>query len=476
MAAGVMVDAAPMSPVFLSLSLVCALGQAPESLPVERPFQARLSFLATDDDVDTAGSSTQWNAALDAHTSELTSGLRAEAALSFFVSSSGTGRGASFTDNGSAIRLRYRPSHWTAEEGLALGVYPLSSVRLYLGSSYPVTWGREVFPRRVGGEPALELRLTRRQWGAFAALKSAAVNEEFNGESRHYAVLAGGFVDVLPQLRLEAEGLYGNLGAVPSTVGGDGAPPMHMRGGSLRALWHQGPPIGGNVDLSLYRGDPAFFEQSFTVETYAPGFAASASLEGSLASQDLRSPESTTPRTSTQQSRAAALDVRVRKDFLRLFGLAYYRTPGFIQLGVPGFPPNQAFGRDSELQSEVTGSLGVDYHFERWGLTPGLLTRLSLPASFLQSGFGAPAQFSRLLLLGPNQLRMLPNGEDRRAALTLKATVRWDLGAVAGVVAEFAYVNDPNKTEFVDDDDGVAMPVFKEASTYGATVMLQARY
>ncbi|NVJ23128.1 MULTISPECIES: hypothetical protein [Myxococcus] len=58
----------------------------------------------------------------------------------------------------------------------------------------------------------------------------------------------------------------------------------------------------------------------------------------------------------------------------------------------------------------------------------------------------------------------------------MKATVRWDLGTVAGVVAEFAYVNDPNKTEFVDDDTGVAVPVFKDANTYGATVMLQARY
>ncbi len=80
------------------------------------------------------------------------------------------------------------------------------------------------------------------------------------------------------------------------------------------------------------------------------------------------------------------------------------------------------------------------------------------------------------MLVGPNQLRILPTGEDRRAALTLKATVRWDLGTVAGVVAEFAYVNDPNKTEFVDDDTGVAVPVFKDANTYGATVMLQARY
>ncbi|NVJ23127.1 MULTISPECIES: hypothetical protein [Myxococcus] len=78
-----------------------------------------------------------------------------------------------------------------------------------------------------------------------------------------------------------------------------------MRGVSLRALWHQGPSIGGNVDLSLYRGDPAFFERSFTVETYAPGFAASASLEGSLVSQDLESAEAMPPRKSTQQARAA---------------------------------------------------------------------------------------------------------------------------------------------------------------------------
>lgn len=471
-----MVDAAPMSPVLLSLPLLFALGQSPESPPVEPSLRARLSFLATDDDVDTSGSYTQWNAALDAHTSELTSGLRAEAALSFFLSVSGPGRGATLVDNGSAFRLRYRPAHWAAEESLALSVHPLSSVRLYLGSSYPVTWGRELFPRRTGAEPALELRLSRRQWGAFAALKSAVVTEEPAGDSRHYAVLAGVFVDVLPPLRLELEGMYGNLGDAPGAANFGVELPMHMRGASVRALWHQGPPIGGNVDLSLYRGDPAFFERSFTVETHAPGFATSASLEGSLVSQDLESAESTTPRKSTQQARAVALDVRVRRDFLRLFGLAYYRTPSFIQLGVPGFPPNQAFSRDAEPQAEVSGSLGADYHFERWGLTPGLLARLTLPASFRQPGFGGPASLRRLVLLNPNQLRILPTGEERRAALTLKATVRWDLGTVAGVVAEFAYVNDPNKTEFADDDTGVAMPVFRDANTYGATVMLQARY
>ncbi|MFY2557791.1 hypothetical protein ACN469_09195 [Corallococcus terminator] len=466
-----------MAPVFLSLSLWLTLGQASESPPVEQPFQARLSFLAGDEDVDTAGSFTQWNAALDAHTSELTSGLRAEAALSFFIGSNGTGRGVTFGDNGSAIRLRYRPSHWAAEEGLALGVYPLSSVRLYLGSSYPVTWAREVFPRRIGGEPALELRLARRQWGAFAALKSAIISGLLAEESRHYAVLAGGFVDVLSQLRLELSGTYSSLGANPSAASIDVDLPMHMRGASVRALWHQGPPIGRNVDLSLYRSDPAFFDRSFTAEPYASGFAASVSLEGSLASQDLLVTEATTsPRLITQQARAAALEVRVRKDFLRLFGLAYYRTPSFIQLGVPGFPPSVAFAPDAAPRAEVSGSLGADYHFARWGLTPGLLARLTLPASFMAPVFGSPSLPQVLVLRGPNQLTMLPVDAERKAVLTLKATARWDLGTVAGVVAEVAYVNDPNKTEFVEDDTGVARPVFKSASTYGATVMLQARY
>ncbi|TQF17291.1 hypothetical protein FJV41_03865 [Myxococcus llanfairpwllgwyngyllgogerychwyrndrobwllllantysiliogogogochensis] len=466
-----------MSPVLLSLSLFFTLGQAPESPPAERPFQARLSFLAGDEDVDTAGSATLWNAALDAHTPELTSGLRAEAALSFFLSSSGASRGAIFVDNGSAFRLRYRPSSWAADEGLALGVYPLSSIRLYLGSTYPVTWGREAFPRRPGNEPALELRLARRQWGVFAALKSAVVNEVLGDSGRYYALLAGGFVDVSPQLQVELKGMSWNQGENPTAAASGAELPMTMRGASLRALWHHGEPIGSNVDLSLYRGDPVFFERFFTAGTYSAGFAASVSLEGSLVSQDLLDPEVwPAQRRRTQSASAAALEVRVRHDFLRVYGLAYYRTPSFIQLDAPWVFPNEAFRRSAKPRAEVTGSLGADYHLERWGLTPGFLARLTLPAVLNAGGLLGPSQSNHLLLRGPNQISVLPAGEDRMTVLTLKATTRWDLGSLAGVVAEVSYANDPNKVEFTDDVTGVAVPVFKDASTFGATVMLQARY
>ncbi|WP_223635985.1 hypothetical protein [Corallococcus sp. EGB] len=468
-----------MTAQLLTLPLLLCLGQAPEPPPTEPPLQARLSFQAADENIDAEGSGTSFHAALEGHTPELASGLRAEATLSFFLSTPNT-QGLVLQDFGSNLRLRYRPSGWEPGEGLLLAVHPLRTDRLYMGFTWPVTWERQAFPRRsvgaTGSESALELRLSRRHWDAFVALKSANVLNDLSLEvSRRYALLAGGFVDVTPELRLAAKGTAFNRGQFPSaaTVGFDLHAPVY--GASLGAVWHRGAAVGNNVDLALYQGDPTFFERFFQPEAYTGGFGASVSLEGSLVSQGLLNPDVFMERTM-QTGGAGALEARVKQGFWRAHALAYVRTLSFIQVDVPGFPPDRDFPSDSETRAEMSGSLSSDYHLQDWGLTPGLLVRVTRPASLRSTPLLRPGRNYTIVVKGPNMVTLLPEDDDPGLVVTVKATARWDLGAIAGVLAEVSYTHDPNRTRFEDDVTGIAAPVFQPANVVGVNVLLQARF
>ncbi|WP_375760942.1 hypothetical protein [Corallococcus exercitus] len=465
-----------MTAPLLTLPLLLLLGQAPEPTPTEAPFQARLSFYAFDEDVDTDGSNTSFHAALEGHTPELASGLRAEATLSFFLATA-LSQGIALQDFGSNLRLRYRPSSWEAGEGWVVAVHPITTSRLYMGFTYPVTWERTAFPRHSGTESALELRLSRRRWDAFVALKSANVLDELALEaSRRYSLLAGGFLDVTPELRLAAKGTVLNRGQVPGAATQGVELHVPVRGASLGALWHRGEPVGNNVDLTLYTGDPTFFERFFQPETYPGGFSASVSLEGSLVSQGLVDPETAPPQGRTQTSGAGAMEARVKQGFWRAHALAYVRTPGFIQVDAPGFPPYQDFPSDTEKRAEVSGTLSSDYHLQDWGLTPGLLVRVTRPASLGNVFVGIPGNTSTAVFQGPNRFTLLPEGVDPKLVVTAKATARWDLETVAGVLAEVSYTHDPNQTTFEDDETGVGEPVLQPANEVGVNVLLQARF
>ncbi|HZI10994.1 MAG TPA: hypothetical protein VE153_11445 [Myxococcus sp.] len=464
----------------LTASVAFALGQTPASTPVpERPVQARLSFVMGDEDFDAPDAGTRLHAALEARSPELASGLRAEAALSFFLNTSGAGQTVGFVDNSSFLRLRYRASEWSREEGLMLNAYPLSSTRLHLGYEHPVTWARQAFPvREPGGEPALELRLDRKRWNAWVAAKSARVNDQLELEvKRRLGVLVGGGVDVVPSLRVELKAGTVDRGPAPGPATLGEELPVRARGVSGRVQWQHGAPVGTQVDLSLYEGDPAFFERFFTPETYPGGVAATVALEGSLGSQRLEDPERSPGTAKDESFQSAALVARLKADFLRVHALAYYRTATFLQADVPGFPPFQAFTDDNEPRSEVSATLGVDYRLEELGLTPGLLVRATVPAAFTSQGIqGLPTAERVFVLLGRNRLYVLPEGEDRQPVLTVKATLRWDLGTVAGVLGELAYTRDPNRTTFRDDVTGVAGPVFETPGSLGGTLLLQARF
>lgn len=468
-----------LSLVTASLSL--ALGQTPDAPAAtaaksESSVQARLSFVGSDADFEEPDASTLFHVALEARSAELTSGLRAEAALSLYFNTVAA-EGTAFRDNSSFFRFRYHPASWAAQEDLALTVFPLTSTRVAMGYEQPVTWARQAYPTNQGsGEPALELRLSRQRWSAWAAVKSARVlnNLEFTLE-RRLAVLAGAGLDVSPAFRVELEAATVDRGLAPAPAMLGKELPVVARGLSGRAQWHQGAPIGPNVDMSLYSGDPAFFERFFVPETYPGGLAAAVAVEGSFVSQKLEAPE--TGQGKNEPAWAGALTARLKWNFLRVHALAYARSLRFIQVDVPGFPPYTALTEDNDTRAEVSGSVGADYHFPGPGLTPGLLLRATLPATFhplLGPIIGTPDRV--VVLEDRNRLSILPTGMDREAVLTAKATLRWDLGGVAGVVGELFYTRNPNRTHFEDDETGLGQPVLDPPDAVGGSVLLQARF
>ncbi|MFP2959735.1 hypothetical protein ACLEPN_18335 [Myxococcus sp. 1LA] len=470
----------------IAASLIIALGQSPESVstestPPEDTFlQTRLSFLAGDTDFGAPDATTRFHVALDARTAELASGLRAEAAVSLFINPVAIS-GVTLQDNASFFGLRYRPSSWAPDERLALTVFPVGATRLYMGYENPVAWARisSMTRRGTDGEPGMELRLSRRKWDAFVAAKVPSLQNGLTSDwERRLMLLAGVGVNLSRAFRMEAEAANLDLGPAGAINTGGRESDIYTRGVSGRVLWRHGVPVGANVDLELYEGDPAFFERFFAPDVYPGGFGAHVALEGSYISQQLLDTNSVElGDVRKQTARAAALVTRFKWDRLRLHGLAYYRTPSFLVLANPGFPLEGTLYEQMESQAELSATVGADYFFQDWGLTPGLLVRATAPAS-LRTRVPGDLPFYRnpLLVWGRGWISYLPEGEDRQPILTAKATARWDLGEVAGVLAELFYTRDLNRTTIADGDTGEATVVWDSPDIVGGNLLLQVRF
>ncbi|QDE72628.1 hypothetical protein [Myxococcus xanthus] len=476
-----------MTSSLLAASLIIALGQSPESVSTEPAapegsfLQTRLSFLAGDTDFGAPDATTRFHVALDARTAELASGLRAEAGLSLFLNPVAVA-GTTLQDNASFFGLRYQPSSWAPDERLAMTVFPVRANRLYMGYENPVAWARISTMTRtgLGGEPGMELRLSRRRWDAFVAAKIPSLQNGVTTErERRLMLLAGAGVNLSQAFRMEAAAANLDLGPASVPYADARERDIYTRGVSGRMMWRHGVPVGANVDLELYEGDPTFFEHFFAPDVYPGGFGAHVALEGSYVTQQLLDSESTVlEATRKQAAHAAALVTRVKWNQLRLHALAYYRTPSFMVLSQPGFfPAESALFERTEALAELSATVGADYFLQDWGLTPGFLVRVTAPAT-LKSPVPRPMWplITPLIVRGNNGYSALPVGEERSPILTAKATARWDLGEVAGVLAELFYTRDPNRTTYANDDTGVATVVWDSPDIVGGNLLLQVRF
>jgi hypothetical protein len=420
-------------------------------------------------------------------------GLTTEAALAILVLEQPSGS-VGLQDNSSYIRLNYTPPGWGEKEGLSLTGFPVSADRFRLGYAYRISWGgTSIFTNRAAadGVPGVKLQITRDRWYAFLGGKTAQVlNDLILEKETLYGVMGGAGVDVLDTLRVEADGGYFQKGIIPGLANQGIRAPVNAAGVSAQAVYHKGVPVGTSVDFRLYRNDPEVYQRFFAPESYPGGLSYSVSLEGSYLVQTLEDPD-VFAQTVPQRASAMAFQARFKWNYWRIHALALYRSLSFIQFDVPGLPPFRDFPDGTKLKPEVFGAVGADYYFQRLHFTPGFIIGVQQPASyrspeFTGGGNNPPPSLTgtrTVVVRDVNQLSILPEtcGTSNQPCepepiLSAKATFRWDLSESVAAVGELYYTFDNNRTTFRDDVTGVAQPRFEKPNALGFNTLLQARF
>jgi hypothetical protein len=412
-------------------------------------------------------------------------GMTAEAALVVLALEQANGQ-VGLTDNSSYVRLTYKPMSWAAGTGVSLTGFPVSADRFRLGYAYRVSWGgSDVFTSRAStGAPGVKLQVTRERWYAFVGAKTALIlNDLIHEQETNYGVLAGGGVDILPTLRLDVNGGYFQKGIIPELASNGIRAPVNSAGISAQAVYHVGVPVGTSVDLKLYKNDPNVYERFFSPEAYPGGTSYSVSVEGDYLRQTLEDPD-VFGRTVAQNASAVALQARMKLNHLRAHVLGLYRSLSYIQFNVPGLPPFKDFPAGASAKPEMFVAAGVDYHFERLHLTPGIIFGVQKPAtltttSTLLGGNNPSAGLSggrTVVIRDVNQLSVLPTGKAAVPVYSAKANAKLDFSDNFSAVAEVYYTYDYNRTTFRDSEAGVAEPVFEKPNELGFNAIIQARF
>ena len=413
-------------------------------------------------------------------------GLTAEASLVVLAleQSSGT---VGLRDDSSYIRLTYHPSSWGEGEGISLTGFPVSADRFRLGYAYRVSWGgTSAFTSLAAANnaPGMKLQVTRNRWYAFVGAKTALIeNDLIQEQETNYAVLAGAGVDLLPTLRLEANGGYFQKGIDPNLASNGIRAPVNAAGISAEAVYHVGVPVGTSLDLQLYRNDPNLYNRFFGPEAYPGGLSYSVSVEGDYLRQTLEDPD-VFGKTVSQPAYATALQARMKLNYLRAHVLGLVRSLSYIQFNTPGLPPYKDFPTASTNAPEMFIAGGVDYFFPKLHLTPGVILGVQKPATLTTAqttlgGNNPPPSLTGqhvLVLRDVNQLEILPTGKSAVPVFSMKANARWDISDSFAAVGEVYYTYDYNRTTFVDTTSGVSEPTFQKPNELGFNVIIQARF
>lgn len=434
-----------------------------------------------------SGFETLSHAVLYAKAPSFFEGVTTEAALAVLLLERNSGE-ITLRDDSSYIRLAYRPLGWGEKEGLSLTGFPVSADRFRLGYAYKISWGGSsifgTYAQR-NGVPGAKIQLTRDRWHAYVGAKSSLIFDDIvKEEIRAYGAIAGGGVDILPWLRMDAGGGYFQKGVVPSLAVQGVRAPVNALGASAQVVAHTpGTSVGTSIDLRLYHNDPEVYQRFFAPEPYPGGLSYTASLEASRLVQTLADPDEF-GRTVPQTADAVALQGRVKYDFLRVHLLALYRTLSFIQFNVPSIPPYFDFPEGTDVNPEMFVAVGADYHFPALHLTPGFIVGVQQPASFTspQSVFGGNNPDASVLgrrtvvVRDVNTFSILPENTPTLPIYSAKTTVKWDVSESVAGIGELYWTRDPNRVTFIQDVTGVTQEQFEAEDAIGFNLIVQARF
>jgi hypothetical protein len=430
-------------------------------------------------------------------------------------------------DDGSYIRLTYwfDRNHEIGGRklNLALTAFPLSSDRMRLGYSYRISWGGNPiffkfnpdlptgssgFVTNTNPAPGAKLQLSDERWYAYVGFKTSLLlnrNPSVNEQVAVYGALAGAGVDIIPKhLRLEANGGYFDRGTNPLFYGTTTGPmglsftdyPVRTFGGTVQIAAFKGISPTTSADFALYRNDPMVTaSRYFTRPSYLPGFNWLASAEFTAVGttlQDVDRPNS----TRNQLAYAGDVNLRAQVRHWRFRGDFETRSLSYILLNEPSLVPFQDFPKGSKVGSELFGVVGLDYFWERLGLTAGASVGLERPATFtppsgqaimgpLQgNAAGTLSTSATIVVRNEGDFSILPekdkNGNPLREVpiFAAKAEVREDFLEWFACILQVYYQHDGNQTHLVKAFEGTSSSTreFNHPNQLGFNLTLQARY
>ncbi|MBS1123206.1 MAG: hypothetical protein H6Q90_5434 [Deltaproteobacteria bacterium] len=370
---------------------------------------------------------------------------------------------------------------------ISLTAFPVSSDRFRLGYSYRLSWGGS--PEYIGrtrgrsSNPGVKLQYDGRKSYAFLGAKSAILVDPGDGEQKSaLAVLAGAGIDPHPMVRLEVNGGYFDRGYNELQDVVDQK--VILYGASAQVSIHKGAPLRSSVDYKLYKHNGEQVSQLFLPEKYPGGLSWIAQSELTILGQTLKDPEATGS-TTTQLGHAGDLNIRVKKDRMRLRLDLSYRDLAFILHSQPSLPSYSDFPKVYELTANLFAAVGFDRNWGDW-LTLGVIAGIERPAT-LTSPKGIPGDTSAgksTAVIRNNNIdtliTILPPGDDVLPQTAVKGTAKIDFGSIYSALFEVFYSYDPNQTRFQrecpDPMNCAFQYVSGQLNQLGVNATLQARF
>ncbi len=425
-------------------------------------------------------------------------------------------------DDGSYMRFQLWFDRNHAQEGgrkgnLALTVFPLNSDRMRLGYSYRISWGGSpilfkynpdlptgsaAFITNTNPAPGAKLQLSDERYYVYIGFKTTQLldrNPNVNQQVSVWSALGGVGGDVVPNhLRLEANGGYFDRGTNQLFFGTSVGPTQGVQvhevvtyGGSVQLSAFSGISPSQSIDFALYRNDPMVSAaRYFQPYAYKPGFNWLASTEWTFIGSTLQNPDKPNS-TDTQFAFAGDVNLRAQVGHLRIRADFELRSLEFILLNQPGLVPYQDFSKGSTVKPELFGVVGVDYNFERIGLTIGPSLGLQRSASFTPpAGKALPSQLcgntgnsicnvgesGSVVIRNQGDVSILPYGATDVPVVAAKVEAREDFLQYFAVIAQVFYEYDGNYTHLTKAVDGSSLRSFNSPNELGFNLTLQARF
>jgi hypothetical protein len=309
-----------------------------------------------------------------------------------------------------------------------------------------------VFPEQTGFSPVLSADLQRGAFEGFISLRPTWHQNTTSGPRAAYLDWMVGAKLSSSAWAIEARGGRFAYGPNSDLLRVGITAEQWTVFGAARLSWNHGGGVDGPLDLVTYAQDPRRFERFFSRLRFESAVAATLSLEAGAGGQPLLDP-SRFMATALVPLGYADLQARLRFGQTRVFATARLSTFSFIQADAPGIPLGFAPSPDGILAPALTGFLGADTSFSRWKLTPGILLRVTQPATLTRvlldfGGNAPPPGFVPgafvSVLDGLNDVSVV--GSVPLPRFAAKASLRWTPIDEVALVGEFELVVTPPRT------------------------------